>query len=78
MDKTQYKHIRFSKPRNIRAVTIAVATDEKGKIFIGASVCSTKDNFCKRKGRLTAKDRLDAEVENYNMRLNKNREKKVE
>ena len=68
---TQFKHLRFNpqlKPMLVKAVTIAVAANRKGKLFIGVATCSGKDNFSREKGRDLASKRLLSEMASYNTR----------
>lgn len=73
MDKVHYMHFRFKKPRTVRAVPIAVTTNERGKIFLGAAACSVKDLFCKKNGRNEATKRLETQIANYVARVEINK-----
>lgn len=56
-DDLRFLHLRFYPG----AVTFAYTKpDLKGLRFMGLSICSEKDNFCKAKGREKALERLNA------------------
>ena len=52
-----YRHFRLVDHKKISAISLA-GTFRDGKFFVGLTICSKKDNFCRTTGRKIAEERL--------------------
>ena len=60
-----FRVIQDGKPLSRGGVTFVIRELAPGKYGYNFSVCSLKDNYNKKKGRLISKGRLDKGAENY-------------
>lgn len=63
--KVVFRHVRVINPdntiNNLGGATIAYQDYYNNKIKVSIAVCSAKDNFCKKTGRIIAGGRLNSD-----------------
>ncbi len=70
LKRTKYHYFNVNSGGNICVAT--ANNEERNRIFFGASFCSPKDKFSKRKGRLEALKRLYENLKEENLIHNNN------